>query len=798
MNEGKRGFFDLGGRMLLASALALSLALGGCSGDDGRDGAPGAAGAPGGVVTDVTKQTPEALAAMTFTGEVTGVTINSPPVVNFKVADNNGRGVVGLTASNLRFIIAKLVPGTGGSPDTWQSYINTTEEPATKLSGGQNNNVGPGGTPKLAKATQATTESNGTLVDNGDGTYTYTFATDVTAVKDPVTGAAIAYNPALTHRLAIQLSGGSLPVANIIYDFIPAGGEVSTKREIAATVSCNECHDKLAIHGSGRIEVKYCVTCHNPGTVDANSGNSLDMAEMIHKIHRGKNLPSVEAGGEYAIWGYRASKLDFSEVGYPQDIKNCRKCHTGADSATPQGDNWKLKPSIQACGSCHDNVNFATGANHAEGAQDNSTCMGCHGPGTEADVEQAHLTNYATSNNPDVPAGAANFTYEIISVSTTNVVQGSTTNVLPVVTFRILRDGAPLDVVTLPSDLTGGPSFMVAYASTQDGLTAPADWNQKGKSQGQPVTVSLANLRSGAQGSISGSGGNYTATLKGTLTGEVWSAAFPADATMRAVALQGYFTQTGIGGRYTPSVIKEVTNDPKRRTVVDNNKCLACHETLQLHGGNRVDNIAVCVVCHNPNLSSSGRGANLSTYVTGTNADTDATIAALGSDPLTYPEAAQNLKELVHGIHGSGKREFAFEFVRDRQTNGVFYFDWSEVTYPGILKNCKACHNDGTYEVPLTANVLMTTDKTTTGNPAETRTDISTVRASVPNTTDLVNTPIASACYYCHDTTLAVAHMEQNGGRIKKARSSVDSTEACAICHAPGKSADVKVVHGVK
>ena len=35
--------------------------------------------------------------------------------------------------------------------------------------------------------------------------------------------------------------------------------------------------------------------------------------------------------------------------------------------------------------------------------------------------------------------------------------------------------------------------------------------------------------------------------------------------------------------------------------------CLECHEIFEGHGGNRVSNAQVCVMCHNPNLSSSGR-----------------------------------------------------------------------------------------------------------------------------------------------------------------------------------------------
>lgn len=785
-------------KALLAFILAGAVTMAGCSGDDGKDGAPGAPGQPGGTVVDVTQQTPETLAAMTLNAEVTGVTINSPPVVNFRVLDGNGRGIVKLSTSNLRFIIAKLVPGTGGNPDTWQSYINTTEEPATKKSGGVANNVGPGGVPALSKVVQATTESNGTLVDNGDGTYTYTFATDVTTVTDPVTGSVIGYDPSMTHRVAIQLSGDSLPVKNVIYDFVPAGGEVSTKREVAMTASCNECHDELAIHGGGRVEMKYCVTCHNPGTVDANSGNNLDMAEMVHKIHRGAHLPSVEAGGEYAIWGYRASKHDYSEVGYPQDITNCRKCHSAGDSATPQGDNWKNKPSIQSCGSCHDDVDFATGAGHVAGAQaNNSRCSGCH---TAADIEEKHLTDNATTNNPNVPTGAVNFEYQIDTVTVSSSDQ-------PVVKFRILANGTPVVFNTSGSILltgyTGSPSFLVAYAQTQDGITAPADYNNLGKSAAQPASVSILNVMNGTQGTLAGpdQNGYYTATLNGPSTTN--AARFPAGATLRAVALQGYFTQSaGTNGlaaataRHAISVIKNVSTDSARRTVVDSAKCANCHEWFEAHGGNRVYDVQVCVTCHVPNLSTSGRGASTANIDTANRA----LLTADGYDfnaPTTFPENSNNLKDLIHGIHASQARTTDFNFVRDRGTSGVYYYNWSHVTYPTAVNNCAMCHiddnpvtsaNEATYDIDLPAGVLATTVESKNSSGVFTKT--------VPNATDLVSTPAASTCVYCHDSALSKTHMAQNGGQINVARSTLNATgETCVLCHGPGRSADVKAVH---
>ena len=58
------------------------------------------------------------------------------------------------------------------------------------------------------------------------------------------------------------------------------------------TAQCNACHDPLAEHGGGRREVKLCVLCHT-NQHRAESGNTLDFAHMVHRMHRGKGPARV-------------------------------------------------------------------------------------------------------------------------------------------------------------------------------------------------------------------------------------------------------------------------------------------------------------------------------------------------------------------------------------------------------------------------------------------------------------------------------------------------------------------------
>ena len=50
--------------------------------------------------------------------------------------------------------------------------------------------------------------------------------------------------------------------------------------------------------------------------------------------------------------------------------------------------------------------------------------------------------------------------------------------------------------------------------------------------------------------------------------------------------------------------------------------------------------------------------------------------------------------------------------------------------------------------------------------------------------TTLVNSPIATACASCHDSNVAIQHMESNGGSFYDPRSTaLGKTEQCMLCH---------------
>lgn len=764
---------------------ALALALAGCSGDDGRDGAPGSV-VVGGSVTDI--HDPQ-LAAMKLT--ITGVTISSPPVVRFTAADQNGKPVAGLANANVYFNIAKLVPGTDGNPSQWQNYVNTTQTASAA------------GAPKpIASAVQATRENNGTLIDYGDGSYAYTFATDITniACPSPCQDAKgnpldVSYNASLTHRVAIQLNGvtsqatGTSVLANAIYTFRPSDGATTglNSREIVKTETCNQCHNRLVAHG-GRIDTKFCVTCHNPGTTDPDSGNTVDLKVMVHKIHSGANLPSVQTGGEYAIYGYRGTKYDFSTVHFPQDARNCTKCHDGSDPATPQGGNWATRPSIEACGSCHDNVNFSTGDNHPGGAVTNAECTVCHGENRFAgSVEASHgkPTNLQPSS-PWTTAASAKFRFNILSV--TNTGQGQ----FPVVKFSV-------------TDPTAGDA---AYdIKTHGAFTAPGSmslligWNNadlnnagSGTNPAQPISVSV--LGTGAANAVDNGDGTYTVTS---------AKAIPPNVTGSGrAALQGYVAGDtdgdGVYASATRVPVKSVVKDfaitdaapVARRKVVDVAKCDQCHGVLSLHGSNRTDEPGVCAMCHNPNDTDVNRRPK-------TGGIPDATLAL-----DSKKEESIDFKRMIHAIHAAAKTNYDGTTGHGFRNNGIVVYgfnssvnDFSHLRFPGILQDCQTCHLPGTYTLagmwaePNASGILASTIDT-----APSAVDAASLAAGLVDPDDDLNiTPTAAVCSSCHDGGPAKTHMEQQGALFATVQSAITREESCAVCHGPGRDYDVEKVH---
>jgi OmcA/MtrC family decaheme c-type cytochrome len=565
--------------------------------------------------------------------------------VTFTLTDTEGSRIVptGDSTSDpdqarVRFTLARLEiddQTVEGFTTTFTRYVNyitrTQTSPIT-----------------AASSDQPTYDSGGTfaLVDAATGTYSYTFATPLPE----------GFPASLTHTVGAQVertAGGERLIANPLLDFVPAGGPVTVVREGSTTAQCNSCHDPLAIHGGGRREVGLCLLCHTDQAVDPDTGNTIDFPVLIHKIHRGRELPSIDGGAvgtKYEIIGFGQSEHVYSErmkvcdggrhaahpcasdadcpggtcsaeatagVAFPQDIRNCEKCH--ADGVT--ADNHRELASTPACTACHDDVNPGQtptaagppGTGHLAGPQPEAFCRLCHTP----EGEEFGISVKGAHTIPARSAQLAGLRGEILSA--TGVAGEPVT-----IRFRLSDDtGTAIDA------LAGLNRVAVAMSGPTTDL---------GGGSVPLITATIAG--GGASGTLTGPDGSgvFTYTLAQALPEDAagsWRVGLEA---RRSVAVEG-LDATVTEALQNPVLDFSVDGSPvvPRRKVVDMANCGSCHGVFSkdfgIHGNLR-NQAEYCVICHNANVTDFARRAPA--------------VASAGADPDT---ASIHLKVLLHKIH---------------------------------------------------------------------------------------------------------------------------------------------------
>jgi OmcA/MtrC family decaheme c-type cytochrome len=490
-------------------------------------------------------------------------------------------------------------------------------------------------------ATQAAGENNGVFERLAEGEYQYTFR-----VKAPA-----AIDRSATHTIGAYASRNlsefdlGTQYDDVVFNFIPVGGTVTQVRDVVRTASCNNCHDPLALHGGPRRSVEVCALCHTPQTVDPDTGNTVDLPVMIHKIHMGSSLPSVQAGGKYVIIGNAQSVHDFSSVVIPSDARNCSVCHQPGSGAA-QADAL-YKPNRAACGACHDNVNFATGEGHVDLPQlSDNQCSTCHIQQGELDFDASILGAHRIPRmSPSLPGTV----FEMIRVD-----DGSAGR-RPTVTFSIKdKSGKPI----LPSEMARLALVIAGPTSDYTGYVSEDARAAQG-GNGEYYWTFQAPIPAGVKGS-------FTVGIEGY---------------RNIVLLPGTRQETTVRDAGVNKVIHFSVDGSRiaaRRTIVATEKCNVCHVSLSLHGDAR-NRVEQCVLCHNPNQTDAARRP--------------------ASD---QPAQSVDFRTMIHSIH-SGE-ELGHEYTV--YGFGGTKFDFSEVRYPGDRRNCDACHVSGSQQLPLDEGLL--------------------------------------------------------------------------------------------
>lgn len=420
------------------------------------------------------------------------------------------------------------------------------------------------------QATQAVADSGGTFTKLEDGVYRYTFRTK----------APSGFDATATHTIGVygsrNLSEFELGTnyASNVFHFVPAGGAVTETHDVIRTESCNGCHEDLNFHGGSRRGVEMCVLCHQPQTSDPVTGNVLDLSIMVHKIHSGANLPSVKAGGKYQINGF-SGLVDYSKIVLPATggAANCAVCHSmdpDEKKRPAQAMAFLTRPSRAACGSCHDDVNFATGAGHRNQPQaSDKDCARCHIPQGDSEFDASIAGAHVTANLSSTLQGVV---LQIVRVD--DGVAGKK----PVVTFRV-RDGRGKAIPLADLDR------LVLYLSG-------------------PASDYLGQTNTDARQATAVGDGEYRMTFPNAIPADARGTYRVSLAARKRLQLMPGTEKQRQADDIAANVQMNFSVDGSpavaRRRVVDTAKCNACHVQLTFHGTQ--NDVNQCVMCHNADL----------------------------------------------------------------------------------------------------------------------------------------------------------------------------------------------------
>jgi OmcA/MtrC family decaheme c-type cytochrome len=592
----------------------------------------------------------------------------------------------------------------------------------------------------------------------GSGQYKYTFTGTAPSGFDPTTTYTVAVDG---NRNLTSFNLGT-NYAGATFNFVPNGSKVTLTRDVIRTQSCNKCHYQLAFHGGYASGMPMCVMCHQPQNADPVTGNTLDLKVFAHKLHMGSQLPSVlgytsgtttVAPAPYEIIGYMNSVNDFSTVIDPANPQRCEVCHDQTTGAA-QAKAFMTEPTRAACGACHDNVNFATGANHPGGFQaDDTECANCHIPQGEtpfdASILGAHVvaTDTAALYPPNPDTLIAGLQLAITGVTNTSAGQS------PTVAFTVQDNSKNNIALSQLSTL----QFTMAGPTTDYGYTAFGAATTPGY-----VTESALKATCSSSGACTYT---FTNTIPAAATG-TYSIGGEGRMTVTVLAGTTSSQSVSVGANPNPVVNFSVDGSPvtPRRTVVALGNCNGCHVSLSLHGNLR-NNTEYCVFCHNPSNTDVSQRVN-------------ATVAA----DKALPNQGINFALMVHRIHdgvnaainpgGPPKEPYVIVGF------GGSHNDFSGVLFPVMngegtatyMQDCQICHGTSGSEqnLPIGLNAVQDPQgwiQTATGNPVQ---------------------PASSACSGCHVSKGESAHFLANTDVLG---------ESCNVCHAAGAQFAVDAVH---
>lgn len=709
---------------------------------------------------------------------ITDVVIPSDrkPEVTFTLADPAGLpldrdGIDTPGPVSTSFILAYI-------PEQEEAYVAYTTRDQTSPNG--------------QTATQASSDSGGTYTTISQGHYKYKFGTELPE----------GYDQDATHTLGAYASrnlsefGLGTYYANPLDHFVPSGLGEPVPRDIVTTETCNgRCHNPLAIHGGSRREVGLCVLCHNPTQgIDPDSGNTVDFPVMIHKIHMGANLTE-----DYTIIGYRQSVHNYNHVVYPGLINECEDCHTGGITtegfpmlSTPSAAlvcdgsgfgevtlDWQYTDNVQikvvspfnttetlfamggptgsvstgkwvSDGTVFNLYDLKTGL-LVQSVPVNATVLGCvsNAPGTFRGEPGVQHTNWldhpsrkacgACHDYIDWETGEGHSEYNLAMADDNTCgnchvpdsgnefdrsIRGAhlplyKSSQLPGVVVKFLEV-----TNTNPGD---HPTVKFSIVS-KDSVIDPAGMNRLRLTLSGPNTdYSFRAQETVGTAAVNAGDGTWTYTFVAALPDDAegsWTVSTEAR-NLIEVDLGDELSEERDNAENSifAFAVTDAAATP-RRMVVDDYNCESCHSNLAFHGGGRHDP-QYCDTCHMPAATGGGQSIHF--------------------------------KYMIHSIHRGAELQKGFS---------IGSHDYSDVEYPGDLRDCDKCHVNNSQQISgMPAALLPTETPQAWWSPMQ---------------------PQAAACLSCHDSDDAANHAFTNTAFFG---------ESCSTCHGEGKVAAVDKVH---
>ena len=574
------------------------------------------------------------------------------------------------------------------------------------------------------------------LTDNGDGSYSFT------------------------------ITNGNLAVGNNRYLFrVSSGGERETRVYVWGDYPATA-------FAAPVVGANACGNCHGPEGIDIHGGyyTAADVAEPCLVCHGGPapwsgqpvaSLVDVTHGLHSGIWVEDPAEGPI-EVTYPTYMTNCSVCH--AEPAELAAAN-AMSVSGANCFTCHgsmDGFDFTASPFHLTIVDpETADCTACHSAGgavpTLVDVTDFH-DGWETPRHGFIYDGVdtsivegEKFDWSITSMADDGV------NLT--FTWQASYDGVGVD----PCNETvgvGAPTFHLGPGSLR---------TYRSYSQGDDFIIGTSTSDPG-QPSRANPDATNTTCSSGVATTVIPVEAVTAERARIALGGKPRVESPDVPGLIVEARVPSPTFDwevgdgtqTMRRAIVDTEKCLDCHVgSLYQHGGDRVDNVDYCLVCHNS-------ASNEQSVRVGMGVDADE--AYDGQVGETY-----EMKTMIHRIHSAGEEGSPpYVIYRNRGIYGfatddsllpnwpgtgqqlVFGSDgvttnhnFHSPTYPRSLYECTACHVAGFDDQPSAAEAMATTI------------DAGSVVWD-DQVDDVLQGAVTTSCITCHADSASKGHAYQN------------------------------------